>query len=120
MACGLARSLVEKKRSFVTGKAERGLYSSHAERYPNVTGIVDTPLRIVQPNVPIIFINLSMASSEMSTSWKCISMMGEFAFDLRRFKILVGFPQPGDVGPSASTTISCGLMSMRPATLCWS
>ena len=80
--CGLARSLLEKKRSFVTGKAEvsngqkidcwRGLYSSHAERDANVAGIVDTPLRAVQPNVPIILINLSMASSEMSTSWKCV------------------------------------------------
>ena len=47
--CGLARSLLEKKRSFVTGKAEvsngqkidcwRGLYSSHAERYANVAGL---------------------------------------------------------------------------------
>ena len=75
--CGLPRSLLEKKRSFVTGKAEvsngqkidgwRGLYSSHAERYANVAGIVDTPLRAVQPIMPIILINLSMASSEMST-----------------------------------------------------
>ena len=82
MACGLAQSLVEKKRSFVTGKAGgeqrteidcwRELYSSHAERYANVTDIDDTPLRIVQPNVPIILINLSMVSSEMSTSWKCV------------------------------------------------
>ena len=78
--CGLARSLLEKKGSFVTGRAEvsngqkidcwRGLYSSHAERYANVAGVVDTPLRAVHPNI-----------------------MGEFAFDLRRFKgILVGFP----------------------------
>ena len=64
--CGLARSLLEKKRYFVTSKAEvsngqkidcwRGLYSSHAERYANVAGIVDTPLHAVQTNVPIILI----------------------------------------------------------------
>ena len=30
------------------------------------------------------------------------------------------FLHPGDVGPSASTTNSCGQMSMRSATLCWS
>ena len=61
------------------------------------------------------------ASSDINELEVCISMMGEFAFDLRRFKgILVGFPHPGDVGPSASTTFSCGLMSMRPATQFWS
>ena len=79
---GLVRSLPEKKSSCVTGQAEvsngqkidcwRGLYSSHAERYANVAGIVDTPLRAVQPNVPNILINLSVVSSEMSTSWKCV------------------------------------------------
>ena len=63
--CGLARSLLEKKRSFVTGKAEvsngqkidcwRGLYSSNAEQYANVAGIVDTPLRAVQPKVGSVY-----------------------------------------------------------------
>ena len=63
----------------------------------------------------------SSSSSELGDALEvCISMMGEFAFDLRRFKgILLGLPHPGDVRLSASTTISCGLMSMRPATLCW-
>ena len=79
-------------------------------------GRLDTCPKLCWPQLWLLWTGprIPVASWLTSSFVVCISMMGEFAFDLRRFKgILVGFPHPSDVGPSAST-ISCGLMSMRP------